>query len=154
MSEPDISLSLQVDEELKEVPEPGQFERWVAAALQPGSVPDLSIRIVDEREGRELNHAYREKDYATNVLSFPFEAPAGVPIEYLGDLVICAPVVEREAEEQGKALESHWAHMVVHGVLHLQGYDHIEEAEAEQMEALEKHIMARLGYDNPYQDED
>jgi probable rRNA maturation factor len=154
VSEPGVSLSLQVDEGLKQIPESRQFERWAAAALQPGSVPDLSIRIVDEPESRELNHAYREKDYATNVLSFPFEAPAGIPIEYLGDLVICAPVVEREAEEQGKTLESHWAHMVVHGVLHLQGYDHIEEAEAEQMEALEKHIMARLGYDNPYQDED
>jgi probable rRNA maturation factor len=153
VSKPDISL--QVDEGLQEdIPDPGQFEQWAEAALRPGSIPELSIRIVAEDEGRELNLAYREKDYATNVLSFPFEAPAGLPIEYLGDLVICAPVVSREAREQGKSLESHWAHMVVHGVLHLQGYDHIEEAEAEQMETLEKHILAQLGYANPYQDED
>lgn len=152
MSTPEISL--QVDEGLEDIPEFAQFEKWAAAALQPESIPELSIRIVAEDEGRELNRAYREKDYATNVLSFPFEAPAGLPIEYLGDLVICAPVVAREAEEQGKSPESHWAHMVVHGVLHLQGYDHIEQAEAEQMETLEKHIMAQLGYANPYQDED
>lgn len=152
MSTPEIGL--QVDEGLEDIPESTQFEKWAAAALQPESIPELSIRIVAEDEGRALNLAYREKDYATNVLSFPFEAPAGVPIEYLGDLVICAPVVAREAAEQGKSLESHWAHMVVHGVLHLQGYDHIEPAEAEQMETLEKHIMAQLGYANPYQDED
>jgi len=152
VSTPEISL--QVDEGLEDIPESAQFEQWAAAALQPESIPELSIRIVAEDEGRELNLAYREKDYATNVLSFPFEAPAGLPIEYLGDLVICAPVVAREAAEQGKSPESHWAHMVVHGVLHLQGYDHIEQAEAEQMEALEKHIMAQLGYANPYQDED
>ncbi|MDX1335018.1 MAG: rRNA maturation RNase YbeY [Gammaproteobacteria bacterium] len=139
---------------MEDIPRPEQFEQWAAAALQPESIPELSIRVVAEDEGRELNLAYREKDYATNVLSFPFEAPAGLPIEYLGDLVICAPVVVREAEEQGKPPESHWAHMVVHGVLHLQGYDHIEKAEAEQMETLEKHIMAQLGYANPYQDED
>ena len=152
MSTPEISL--QVDEGLEDIPNPEQFEKWAAAALQPESIPELSIRIVAEDEGRDLNRAYREKDYATNVLSFPFEAPAGLPIEYLGDLVICATVVAREAEEQGKSPESHWAHMVVHGVLHLQGYDHIEQAEAEQMETLEKHIMAQLGYANPYQDED
>ena len=152
MSAPEISL--QVDEGLEDIPSPEQFEQWAAAALQPESIPELSIRVVAEGEGRELNLAYREKDYATNVLSFPFEAPAGLPIEYLGDLVICAPVVAREAREQGKSPESHWAHMVVHGVLHLQGYDHIEKAEAEQMETLEKHIMAQLGYANPYQDED
>jgi probable rRNA maturation factor len=152
VSTPEISL--QVHEGLEDIPEFAQFEKWAAAALQPESIPELSIRIVAEDEGRELNLTYREKDYATNVLSFPFEAPAGLPIEYLGDLVICAPVVAREAEEQGKLPESHWAHMVVHGVLHLQGYDHIEQAEAEQMERLEKHIMAQLGYANPYQDED
>ena len=152
MSTPEVTL--QVDEVLEEIPDPAQFEQWAAAALQPGSIPELSIRIVAEDEGRELNRAYREKDYATNVLSFPFEAPAGLPVEYLGDLVICAPVVAREAVEQGKTPESHWAHMVVHGVLHLQGYDHIEQAEAEQMETLEKHILAQLGYANPYQDED
>jgi probable rRNA maturation factor len=152
VSTPEISL--QVDEGLEDIPKSTQFEQWAAAALQPESIPELSIRIVAEDEGRALNLAYREKDYATNVLSFPFEAPVGLPIEYLGDLVICAPVVAREAREQDKSPESHWAHMVVHGVLHLQGYDHIEQAEAEQMETLEKHIMAQLGYANPYQDED
>lgn len=149
----DLELELQVVDGLQEVPEQNQFEAWVAAALQEGTAREMSIRIVDEAEGRALNHQYRGKDYATNVLSFPFEAPEGVPVEYLGDLVICAPVVLREAAEQGKAVESHWAHMVVHGVLHLQGFDHINQDDAQVMETLEKDIMARLGYPNPYQDE-
>lgn len=149
----DLELELQVVDGLQDVPERRQFEAWVAAALQKGAARELSIRVVDEAEGRALNHQYRDKDYATNVLSFPFEVPDGVPIEYLGDLVICAPVVLREAAEQDKGVESHWAHMVVHGVLHLQGFDHINEEDAQMMETLEKVIMARLGYPNPYQDE-
>jgi probable rRNA maturation factor len=149
----DLELDLQLADTVQGVPEKAQFEQWVLAALQEHAAGELAIRIVDEDEGRELNHQYRGKDYATNVLSFPFEPPEGVPIDYLGDLVICAPVVEREAIEQAKALKNHWAHMVVHGVLHLQGYDHIEKDDAQEMETLEKAIMARLGYSDPYQDE-
>jgi len=149
----DLELDLQLADTVQGVPEKAQFEQWVMAALQENAAGELAIRIVDEDEGRTLNHQYRGKDYATNVLSFPFDAPEGVPIDYLGDLVICAPVVEREAIEQAKALKSHWAHMVVHGVLHLQGYDHIEKDDAQEMETLEKVIMARLGYQDPYQDE-
>ena len=131
------------------------FRRWVAAALAgAGHTRDteLSIRIVDSAEGRELNHQYRGKDYATNVLSFPVELPEGLDIEIplIGDLVICAPVVAREADEQGKPVRHHWAHLTVHGTLHLLGYDHIVEAEAEAMEALERRILATLGIPDPY----
>jgi probable rRNA maturation factor len=111
----------------------------------------LVIRIVDEPESRALNRQYRGIDKPTNVLSFPFEAPPHVPSRHIGDLVICAPVVEREAAEQGKPLEAHWAHMVVHGVLHLLGYDHQTDADAETMEGLEIAILGRLGFPNPYE---
>ena len=108
------------------------------------------IRVVDEAEGRELNRRYRGMDKATNVLSFPFQAPAGIDSQHLGDLVICAPVVEREAREQRKSLRDHCAHLVVHGVLHLRGYDHQDEREAEEMEALERRILQQLGIADPY----
>jgi probable rRNA maturation factor len=107
-------------------------------------------RAFDTKEGRTLNRDYRGKDYATNVLSFPVELPPGVNLPLIGDLVICAPVVAREALEQGKPSRHHWAHMTVHGVLHLIGYDHIDDQEAEQMEALETRILAGLGIDDPY----
>ncbi len=132
------------------VPAAGLFECWVAAA-GVGPEAELSIRIVDEAESADLNHTYRHKSGPTNVLSFPCEVPDGVPLDLLGDLVICAPVVAREAQAQGKASEAHWAHMVIHGVLHLRGYDHIDTAEAERMEALEIDILSRLGYPNPYE---
>lgn len=111
---------------------------------------EVTIRIVDEAESQQLNHTYRGKDKPTNVLSFPFEAPAGIELPLLGDLIICRQVVEREAQEQEKPLLAHWAHMVVHGSLHLLGYDHIEDAEAEEMESIETEIMLALGYDDPY----
>jgi probable rRNA maturation factor len=134
------------------VPAEDRLLEWAeAAAKQDGA--EVAIRIVDEAESAELNATYRHKAGPTNVLSFPFEVPEGVPNELLGDLVICAPVVEREAREQGKAPEAHWAHMVVHGMLHLQGYDHIENSEAEAMEAEEIVILAKLGFPNPYEDE-
>lgn len=129
------------------------FRRWVAAALagaghhQPA---ELSIRIVDGDEGRALNKQYRDKDYATNVLSFAAELPAGIDLPLLGDLAICAPVVRREAARQGKRPHDHWAHMTVHGVLHLLGFDHIIDAEAERMEALERRILAGLDISDPY----
>ena len=109
---------------------------------------------VDAAEGRRLNHEFRGRDRATNVLSFPFEPPPGVELDHLGDLVICAPVVASEASVQGKPAAAHWAHMVVHGMLHLQGYDHIEDEEAEVMEVLEIRLLKQLGYDNPYEAEE
>lgn len=132
---------------------PGEDElfRWVEAATQRKQA-EIVIRVVDEEESAELNGQYRGKPYPTNVLSFPFEAPPGVESEILGDLLVCAPVVEREAKEQGKPLSAHWAHIVVHGVLHLQGYDHIEDGEADIMEAEEIAILSRLGFTNPYED--
>ncbi len=135
------------------VPPLEAFERWAGAACQDEEA-ELSIRIVGLDEGSELNAAYRQKSGPTNVLSFPCEVPEGVPCALLGDLVICAPVVEREASEQGKSLDMHWAHLVIHGVLHLLGHDHIENDEAERMEALEVKIMSQLGYANPYEYED
>jgi probable rRNA maturation factor len=135
------------------VPSPISFRRWVEASLagtRRRQASELSIRIVGTREGRTLNRTYRDKDYATNVLSFPVELPPGVRLPLLGDLAICAPVVRREAAEQGKPAAHHWAHMTVHGVLHLLGYDHIVEAEAVRMEALETRILKGLGVPDPY----
>jgi len=131
------------------------FRRWVAAALA-GRIreADLAIRLVDAKEGRALNRHYRGKDYATNVLSFPADLPEGLPegvrLPLLGDLVLCAPVIEREAHEQGKPLAAHYAHLTVHGTLHLLGWDHADDVEAEAMERLEREILAGLGIDDPY----
>ena len=139
------------------VPAATSFRKWVAAALE-GRIreADLAIRIVDEKEGRALNHHYRGKDYATNVLSFPAELPEGLPkgvkLPLLGDLVLCAPVVAREAREQGKPLNAHYAHLTVHGCLHLLGWDHEDAQEAEAMEQLEREILAGLGLPDPYLD--
>ncbi|WP_336605349.1 rRNA maturation RNase YbeY [Stutzerimonas stutzeri] len=142
------------------VPDEAELRRWCELALhQRTADSELTIRLVDEAEGRELNRDYRDKDYATNVLSFPADVPdgpGGVPmldIPLLGDLVICVPVVEREATEQGKALQAHWAHLVIHGCLHLLGYDHLEDDEAEEMESLERQLLAELGHPDPYADE-
>ena len=115
--------------------------------------PELTIRLVTPDESQQLNAEYRGKDKPTNVLSFPFEAPPQVPIPLLGDLIVCVDVVEQEAAEQGKTTTAHWAHMIVHGCLHLLGYDHIKDDEAEIMEGLEREIMAQLGFSDPYSDE-
>ncbi|MEI6353580.1 MAG: rRNA maturation RNase YbeY [Methylococcus sp.] len=132
------------------IPDIERFLCWAQAAHREDDL-ELSIRVVDEREGAELNWMYRQKEGPTNVLSFSCDVPEGVPCRLLGDLVICAPVVEREALEQGKPQEAHWAHLVIHGVLHLRGFDHVEEAEAEEMEAVEIKILQDLGYPNPYE---
>lgn len=136
------------------IPAANSFRRWVAAALD-GRIreADLAIRLVDAREGKSFNRHYRGKDYATNVLSFPADLPEGVKLPLLGDLVICAPVVAREAAEQGKPLNAHYAHLTVHGVLHLLGWDHEDEREAECMEQLEREILATLGIADPYLEE-
>ncbi|MGR3807502.1 rRNA maturation RNase YbeY [Pasteurella testudinis] len=138
-------------ENTADLPTQAQIELWAQSAVKP-SLDDveMTVRIVDEAESQALNRTYRGKDYPTNVLSFPFESPAEVELPLLGDLVICRQVVEREAAEQQKPLAAHWAHMVVHGSLHLLGYDHIEDGEAEEMEALETDIMQSLGFADPY----
>jgi len=153
----DVTLDLQLATDAGTLPSPGDFEHWVRTALDgllgEADAVELSIRIVDTEESAELNQTYRHKTGPTNVLSFPFEAPEAIDFEepeLLGDLVICAPVVAQEATEQKKQPQSHWAHMVIHGTLHLLGYDHIEDADAHEMETLEIKLMEKLGYDNPY----
>ena len=147
-----IFVDLQIaTENIDGLPTEEQIVQWATAAVQPeGDEVEMTVRIVDEAESHELNLTYRGKDRPTNVLSFPFECPDEVELPLLGDLVICRQVVEREAAEQEKPLMSDWAHMVVHGSLHLLGYDHIEDNEAEEMESLETQIMQGLGFDDPY----
>lgn len=147
-----IFVDLQIaTENIEGLPTEEQIVQWATAAVQPeGDEVEMTVRIVDEAESHELNLTYRGKDRPTNVLSFPFECPDEVELPLLGDLVICRQVVEREAAEQEKPLMAHWAHMVVHGSLHLLGYDHIEDDEAEDMESLETQIMQGLGFDDPY----
>jgi probable rRNA maturation factor len=120
--------------------------RWIKAALFADA--ELTVRFVDQDEGRMLNRTYRQKDYATNVLTFAYAESEDDPVT--GDLILCCPVVEREAHEQGKALAAHYAHLIVHGVLHAQGYDHEIESEAQEMESIETDIMQSLGFSDPY----
>lgn len=141
---PQLSLSVQFASSLASLPSANQLRKWAKAALRVDT--EATIRIVDEDEGRALNLTYRHKDYATNVLTFPLsETP-----HLIGDIVICAPVVIKEAVEQHKSLEAHFAHLTVHGMLHLHGYDHEDTHQAELMESIEIQILAKLGYANPY----
>lgn len=134
------------------LPEQEDFERWLHSALEPSrDEAELTIRIVNDSESQQLNAQYRGKDKPTNVLSFPADLPAELELPLLGDLVICADIVQREAAEQGKSEIAHWAHMSIHGALHLLGYDHIDEAEADEMESLETQLLAGLGFANPYE---
>ncbi len=128
-----------------------QIRAWATAARIGQRRAAVVVRIVDAAEGTELNARYRHQDHATNVLTFPFYAPPEVKSTLLGDVVLCGPVIAREAAEQGKTAPAHWAHMVIHAMLHLQGYDHACEHGARAMEALETEIMVRLGYRNPYE---
>ncbi len=148
-----IILDFQLASSASGIPSEAQFQQWLNAAVTPfQEVAEVTIRIVDEAESQQLNFDYREKDKPTNVLSFPFQQPLGIEeLPLLGDLVICVQVVAREAAEQNKALDAHWAHMVVHGSLHLLGFDHITEDEAQEMEAEEIQILADLGFANPYE---
>ncbi len=155
MSRPIVQLDLSVSYAIprRGLPASSSFRRWAEATLQERvRRADLAIRIVGEREGRALNAHYRGKDYATNVLSFPAELPEGVKLPVLGDILMCAPVIAREAREQGKDVLAHYAHLTVHGILHLLGWDHENEREAEAMEALERQILDSLGYEDPYDD--
>lgn len=153
MAAGDIIVDLDVAAETATVPPLPDFERWVAAALDGlRRQAEVAIRIVDETESAGLNGQYRQKPHATNVLSFPCELPDGVELPLLGDLAICAAVVEREAQEQGKRPQAHWAHMVVHGTLHLVGFDHQSDEDAEAMESREIAILHALGFSNPYDD--
>lgn len=158
-----VIIDLQIADDGDDQPPPPSIKQWVATAIEcaqhqhcdgndHGSDTEfeLTVRIVDRQEITELNHQYRHKDKATNVLSFPADLPDHIDIPLLGDLIICADVVRQEAIEQHKALSDHWAHMLVHGTLHLLGYDHIEDGEADEMEALEIIILNKLGVANPY----
>lgn len=150
-----IILDLQLAATASGLPTEPQFQQWLEAAILPFQTDaEVTVRIVDNSESQQLNFDYRGKDKPTNVLSFPFQCPPGIELPLLGDLVICAPVVEHEAAEQGKALTAHWAHMVVHGSLHLLGFDHINDDDAEQMEAEEVTILQQLGFSNPYLSDD
>lgn len=152
-----VQLELQHERAFATIPSIENIQKWVEVAYQADTNTALSIRIVDDEEGQQLNKMYRGKDYATNVLSFVFEPPS-LPIgakkslfpPYLGDLVLCQPVIQREAMEQQKTLSHHWAHLVIHGVLHLQGYDHMTKHDAYRMESLEIRLLERLGIANPY----
>jgi len=148
-----MSVILDVQYEVEAGPDEDDIRRWVEAVLaaeKHAADVELTVRIVGVDEIADLNARYRDKTGPTNILSFPFEAPPSVELDLLGDLVIAAPVVVKEAQEQHKTEMAHWAHMLVHGTLHLLGYNHQAPAEAEDMEAREIHILQNLGYSNPY----
>ncbi|MCJ8268376.1 MAG: rRNA maturation RNase YbeY [Psychrosphaera sp.] len=151
-----VDIQIAVDKKnAHDLPSDQQFQGWVEAVLnvrKPGA--ELTIRIVDESESQQLNNDYRGKNSPTNVLSFPFESPPGVELNLIGDLIICANVVESEAKSQEKTLISHWAHMVTHGCLHLLGYDHISNDDAQEMESIEIETLHLQGFDNPYADDE
>ena len=141
---PKLKLAVQYASEHSPLPSRAQLRSWVKAALRVDT--EVTIRFVDEAEGRALNKHYRTKDYATNVLTFPLSAEPYL----IGDIIICAPVVASEAMAQGKSLIAHYAHLTVHGILHLHGYDHEHEAQAALMESIETAIVTKLGYADPY----
>lgn len=153
----DVSISEDLISETAEsgdddVPEPALLQTWAQAAYLSDVPAVASILVATAEEIQQLNKQYRDKDKPTNVLSFPMESPEEVDLCLLGDIVLCAKVIKQEAHEQSKSENSHWAHMVVHGMLHLQGYDHIDDEEAEEMEQLEISILNQLGFDDPYKE--
>ena len=146
-----IILDIQSASTSEDAPDEQSIKRWVGAVIDSNQGDtELSVRIVDEPEGKLLNETYRGTSGATNVLSFPFENQTPEPLPLIGDIVVCAPIVEREAQQQNKDLNAHWAHMIIHGVLHLLGYDHQNDCEAAVMEGLETEIMQKLGFPPPY----
>ncbi len=148
----EMSVSESVETEEDDIPDQNELQRWADKACLCDDQVITSVQIVSDNEMRELNRTWRGKDKPTNVLSFPMQSPQEVDISILGDLALCANVIKSEAQQQNKPLKAHWAHMIVHGMLHLQGYDHIEDDEADQMESLEVRLLNELGYDNPYQE--
>ncbi|PCJ38737.1 MAG: rRNA maturation RNase YbeY [Moraxellaceae bacterium] len=158
-------LDLQNPDNIDLTASAADFQQWINTAIscassqatdtsaQPSAAFDITVRVVSNDEAKQLNSTYRNKDYATNVLSFPFEAPEGVQVNLLGDIVICSSVVNKEAQEQHKTAQSHWAHLTIHGTLHLLGFDHIDDNDAHEMEAIEVNAMAKLGFPDPYQDQ-
>ncbi len=150
----DLQIDIQRVSAVGQQPDDATIQHWVQTALEFESLNDqieLCVRIVDEIEISALNQQYRQRSGSTNVLSFTAEIIPEIPVHMLGDLVICASVVSREAQQQHKTLNSHWAHMVIHGVLHLCGYDHIHDIDAQQMESRELLILNKLGFSNPYE---
>lgn len=146
-----IILDVQMASSSEDAPDEACIERWVSAVIGSKSGDtELSVRIVDEPEGKALNETYRGASGPTNVLSFPFESDIPKPLPLIGDIVICAPVVTREAQQQNKDINAHWAHMIIHGVLHLLGYDHERDSDAAIMETLETEILQKLGFPHPY----
>ncbi len=145
------NVNVQIASRAHGLPSAAQLKVWAQAALSGmEGVPELTVRVVDEAESAELNRTFRRVSGPTNVLSFPFEPPSPVQMSLLGDVVICAPVVEMEAQEQNKIVDAHWAHMVIHGTLHLMGYDHENDVDAARMESEERRILAGLGFSDPY----
>jgi probable rRNA maturation factor len=147
-------LDIQIISQSKQLPDQEQLQYWVDAVLKDEyQDSELVIRIVDEAEMTQFNEQYRDKKGSTNILSFPFEVPEGVDSNLLGDILVCAPVVEKEAQQQHKERDNHWAHIIVHGVLHLLGYDHVDDhQDAEEMEALEIKILKKIKIKNPYEE--
>jgi probable rRNA maturation factor len=147
------AVEVQIVSQSDQLPAQERFQYWVDAVLSDNTQnSEIVIRIIDEPEMVKFNKQYRDKKGATNILSFPFDVPDGVESNLLGDLLVCAPIVEKEALIQHKKIEHHWAHMIVHGVLHLLGYDHIENEEAEEMEVLEIKILKKIKIKNPYEE--
>lgn len=148
-----VSIEMSVSESLdseEDIPNVALIQQWADKACLCEDEVVTSVQVVSNDEMRELNNTWRGKDRPTNVLSFPMQSPEELDLKILGDLALCAGVINTEARQQHKSVQAHWAHMVVHGMLHLQGYDHIDEAQADEMEALEANILDQLGFDNPY----
>jgi probable rRNA maturation factor len=146
-----IILDLQLASNEQNLPTEADIQLWLETAILPfQQQAEVTVRIVDNAESQQLNQQYRGKNKPTNVLSFPFQCPPGIELALLGDLVISAPVVTTEAHQQGKSLTAHWAHMIIHGSLHLLGFDHINDSDAEEMEAEEILLLQQLGFTNPY----
>lgn len=152
-------IDLQVACSADNLPSVEQFQLWIDSTLsslaegKSQKIFELTVRLAEIEESQQLNHEYRGKNKPTNVLSFPFEVPEGIELNLLGDLIICSDIVKQEANEQNKAIIDHWAHLVIHGCLHLVGFDHISDDEAEEMEAIEISILANLGVNNPYDEQ-
>ena len=147
----EITVSEEIESADDEVPGPALLQSWAASAYLIDKPAVASMLVTTAEEMQQLNKQYRDKDKPTNVLSFPMQSPEEVDISLLGDIILCASVIDIEAAQQSKTAESHWAHMVVHGMLHLQGYDHVENDEAEKMEQMEIDILKKLGFANPYE---